>query len=176
MPCYAVPLRLAILSDIHDHKRHLSAILTHVRAARPDAVLLCGDLTTPEVLTACRLPGLPLSFCLGNCDRARAEALQQQALALGATAWGDLGVLALPDGASVAFSHFPAIARQAALSGEHRAVFFGHTHKAFDERLVVQGHEVLLANPGDVEGRYGRISALLWDSDSGALTWLDAKP
>jgi len=165
-----------VLSDIHDQQGHLNAILTHVWAAKPDHLLLCGDLTRPEILNACRRPGIGLSFCLGNCDSPRAEPLRQEAMLLGAAVWGDLGKLALPDGGTVAFSHFPAIARKAARGGEYRAVFYGHTHKAFEERLQVQGREVLLANPGDVEGRYGRVSALLWDSDTGACTWLDAEP
>lgn len=169
-------MRLAILSDIHDQLGHLNAILAHVKAAHPDAVILCGDLTRPEVLAACKLPGIPLSFCLGNCDASRAEPLQREARVLGASAWGELGRLALPDGSSVAFSHFPAVARREALSGQHRAVFYGHTHKAWIERLQADGQEVLLANPGDVEGRYGRVSALLWDSEDGSCTWLDAEP
>jgi putative phosphoesterase len=169
-------LRLAILSDIHDQQGHLNAILAQVRAASPDAVILCGDLTTPAVLAACRLPGLPLSFCLGNCDQARADALRHAALAVGASGFGELGRFSLPNGAAVAFSHFPAVARRAALSGLYQAVFYGHTHKASEERLLIDGKPVLLANPGDVEGRYGRVSALLWDSDSGACTWLDALP
>ncbi len=169
-------MRLAILSDIHDQQGHLNAILAHVRDASPEAVILCGDLTTPAVLEACRLPGLPLSFCLGNCDQARADALRHAGLALGAAFFGELGRFALPEGGSVAFSHFPAVARRAALSGQHQAVFFGHTHKAYEERLLIGGKPVLLANPGDVEGRYGRVSALLWDSDDGSCTWLDAEP
>jgi hypothetical protein len=32
----------------------------------------------------------------------------------------------------------------------------------------------LLANPGDVQGRYGRVGGLLWDSVSGKLTWVEA--
>lgn len=159
----------AIASDIHDRVEHWQALWPRLAAEHPDALILCGDLSRPQTLPFLKPGGLPWAFCLGNCDR-DAWAIKAEGLALGATVWGELGFWSLPDGGSIAFSHFPAIARRAALEGSHRAVFYGHTHKAAAETL----NGTLLANPGDVERRYGRISGLLWDSDDGSYRWIDA--
>jgi putative phosphoesterase len=162
-------MRLAILSDIHDQIGHLKRVLSRFEPLQPQAVILCGDITKVEALLAARLPGLPLAFCLGNCDRGEAPRLKEAAAAHGIGAWGDLGHWDLgPGQRPVAFSHFPAIARKAAQSGLYQAVFYGHTHRQAQEG--VDG--CLLANPGDIEGRYGKPGALLWDSDSGRLTWV----
>jgi predicted phosphodiesterase len=168
-------MRLAILSDIHDQVSHLKQVLARLRPLAPDAIVLCGDITRSEALLAARLPGLPLAFCLGNCDRGEAARLKATAAAHGLGAWGDLGIWDLgPDERPVAFSHFPAIARKAAASGLYRAVFYGHTHRRALESLEGPGElgACLLANPGDIEGRYGRPGALCWDSLSGSIDWV----
>jgi predicted phosphodiesterase len=168
-------VRLAILSDIHDRVGHLKQVLGRLDALGPEAVLLCGDITKSETLLQARLPGLPLAFCLGNCDRGEASRLRATAAAHGLGAWGDLGVWDLgPGQRPVAFTHFPALARQAALSGTYQAVFYGHTHRRALETLEASpgAAACLLANPGDIEGRHQQPGALLWDSVSGALEWV----
>jgi putative phosphoesterase len=162
-------MRLAILSDIHDEQEHLQSVLGHLAFLKPDALILCGDLTAPAILEQCHAAFTPLAFCLGNCDRSRADALMEDAGLLGAAAWDSVGVFPLPEGGSVAFAHFPHLARRAALTGRHSAVFYGHTHRVAEERLRLEdGSSVLLANPGDVQGRYGRVGGLLWDSSDSA--------
>jgi predicted phosphodiesterase len=118
--------------------------------------------------------GLPWAFCLGNCDAGEAESLKTTAAALGARAWGEYGLWNLAEGGSVAFTHFPALARRLAIGGAHRAVFYGHTHRPAAETIEGPAGPVLLANPGDVEGRYGRVTGLLWDSRGGTLRWVEA--
>jgi uncharacterized protein len=168
-------MRLAVLSDIHDHLEHLRAVLQALRTLRPDALILCGDLTTPKILSQCRSAAPDVTFCLGNCDQHNAVALRSGALELGIVPWDSVGIYPLDHCESVAFAHFPHTARAAALSGGHRAVFYGHTHKPAEERLELeQGGRVLLANPGDVQGRFGRVGGLLWNSRTGRCTWFEA--
>jgi predicted phosphodiesterase len=113
-----------------------------------------------------------LSYCLGNCDRSWAEGLLQESLALNASGFESVGMLSLPQGQSLAFCHFPSQARDLALSGAHQAVFYGHSHRPAAERLQRSGREVLLANPGDVQGRYGLVSGLLYDSADHSFRWI----
>jgi predicted phosphodiesterase len=166
-------MRLAILSDIHDRVGHLKTVLARLSALEPQAVLLCGDITRSDTLLAARLPGLPLAFCLGNCDKGEAPRLRQTAADHGLGAWGDLGEWSLgPDEKPVAFTHFPAIAAKAAATGRYRAVFYGHTHRRASEEIETPSGICLLANPGDIEGRHQKPGALCWDSESGELSWV----
>ena len=170
---FGVSVRLAVISDIHDQVAHLKQVLARLSALGPEAVILCGDITRQEALLAARLPGLPLAFCLGNCDQGEAARLRSTAAAHGLGAWGDLGEWSLGEGQRpVAFTHFPALARKAAATGRYRAVFYGHTHRPAHERLETKGGPCLLANPGDIQGRYGAYGGLLWDSATDELTWV----
>lgn len=164
----------AIASDLHGHREHWARLWPCLWAERPDGLILCGDLGPPSILRSLGLPpGLPWAFCLGNCDSGQAGALRDAALDLGATAWGESGRWSLGEAGSVAFTHFPAVARRLAQEG-HQAVFYGHTHRpAWEEVRGPQG-TVLLANPGDVEGRYGRVTGLLWDSRGGPPRLVEA--
>jgi len=165
-------MRVFILSDIHDQSQHLRALLRAAAPEQPEALVLCGDISRPSTLAQCTLPGARLSYCLGNCDHGWAEGLRQEALAMNASGFDQVGVLALPGGQSLGFCHFPAQARDLALGGRHQAVFFGHSHRPSAERLALPEREVLLANPGDVQGRYGKVSGLLYDSSDQGFRWI----
>ncbi|HTB34619.1 MAG TPA: YfcE family phosphodiesterase [bacterium] len=166
-------MRVFVLSDIHDQTEHLRKLLRAAAPLRPEALVLCGDISRPATLAQCHLSGARLSYCLGNCDRGWEEGLRQEALAMNASAFGSVGQLALPQGQSLAFCHFPAQARDVALAGGHQAVFYGHSHRPAAERIEAPGREVLLANPGDVQGRYGLVSGLLYDSEDQSFRWIN---
>ena len=165
-------MKIAVLSDIHDHLEALSRVLESLRPLDPDALILCGDLTRAKVLEACAAPGWPLHFCLGNCDSPHEPELRRAARAAGYAAHGRLGTLSLPQG-SLAFTHYPAEADAQARSGLYRAVFYGHTHRPGALHLDSPSGSCLLANPGDVQGRYGRVGGLVWDSENGEVEWVE---
>jgi putative phosphoesterase len=166
-------MRVFVLSDIHDQSQHLRQLLRAAAPLKPDALVLCGDISRPATLAQCRLPGARLSYCLGNCDHDWAEGLRQEGLAMNASGFEAVGKLALPQGQSLAFCHFPSMARDLALRGAHQAVFYGHSHRPAAERIRVGDRDVLLANPGDVQGRYGLVSGLLFDSVDQSFRWIN---
>lgn len=165
---------IAALSDIHDRVGNLARVLEALAAHSPGILLCCGDITTPETLEVLAGFEAPVHFCLGNCDQAGAAALLKFArsrLSLKGSA-KIMGSLKIPGG-EVAFTHFPETARQAASSGKFKAVFYGHTHQARVEWVEKDGNPCLLANPGDIQGRFGQApGALLWDSGTQALRWI----
>ena len=68
----------------------------------------------------------------------------------------------LPDSAEQTPSHYPKYAMQEARSGSVDAALYGHTHQAVRE--MYRG--CLLANPGELQGRTGRIGFGILDTDS----------
>ena len=73
--------RVAVVSDVHGNPVAMAAVAHEVLAARPDALVFCGDLTwgpipeeTWRVVTELREGlGEPVFFVRGNADRALAE-------------------------------------------------------------------------------------------------------
>ena len=69
-------------------------------------------------------------------------------------------------GRRIAVTHYPAIAAGLAASDRYDLVCFGHTHRIAEERVG----DTLLINPGEVMGRFGRSTYVLYDTDTGEAT------
>lgn len=152
-------MRLAILSDTHDHLWVLRTLTDQLASA--DAVLHCGDLCSPFIVRhlAEALSGRPVHIVWGNNEgdvRLMAQIAQAQPHV---TLHGALAELNL-DGVRVALNHYPEIARGLAASGKYDLVCYGHDHRAHQERVGA----CLLLNPGELMGLYGRKSFAFYDT------------
>lgn len=65
-------------------------------------------------------------------------------------------------GMKLSLSHYPKYALREARSGNADAALYGHTHQAVSERCG----GCLLANPGELQGRTGRIGFGVLDTDT----------
>lgn len=140
-------MKLAVVSDIHDHVWNLRAALAALADA--DVLLVCGDLCSPFVvpLLAEGFAGRPIHVVFGNNDgdlyRITANARAAGNVELhGELFTGELG------GLRVAVNHYPEIARRLAASGEFDLVCYGHDHRF----ALTDGEQTLLVNPGTLLG------------------------
>ncbi|HNS02803.1 MAG TPA: YfcE family phosphodiesterase [Anaerolineae bacterium] len=154
---------IAVLSDIHDNIWNLADALAQVQAAGAQELIFCGDFCAPFTLSQIGegFAG-PVHAVLGNND-GDPRLLQLNAQAAGnVTLYGQYAELPL-DGRLVAVNHYPEIARRLAESGQFDLVCYGHNHQA----AVEQVGRGLLANPGEIMGRFGAPSFGLYDTVSG---------
>lgn len=150
-------MQIAILSDIHDHLENLERVLSEVQGM--DLLLCLGDLCAPFTLDALA-DGFrgPVHVTFGNNDGdihlLHRNAARHPNVSLVAP-MGEVEVA----GQKLAFVHYPVFAEGLAALGRYDAVFCGHTHK---HELRIVGRTVL-ANPGEVMGRFGEVSYGVWD-------------
>ncbi len=159
-------MRVAILADLHDNIWKLDTALDHIRVASAQVLIFCGDFCAPFSLAAI-IEGFPapIHAVLGNND-GDVLLLAQLASSAGRVQlhepWGKVTL----GGKKMAFAHYPEIAQGLARSGEYDLVFFGHTHRY--EQSELEG--ALFLNPGEVMGRFGEPSWVLYDTESGRAT------
>lgn len=156
-------MKVAVLSDAHDNIWNLADALEQARASEAEVLIFCGDFCAPFTLTQIGqgFAG-PVHCVLGNND-GDPRLLLQNALAAGnVTLHGQYAELQL-DGRRVAVNHYPEIARRLAESGQFDLVCYGHNHRAKVEQIG----PTVLANPGEVMGRFGAPSFGLYDTTSG---------
>ena len=151
-------MKIAILSDAHDHLEQLRRALQLVQGC--GALLFCGDLCAPFTLReiAEGFAG-PVHTVLGNNDGdvlLMARVAQQ---AGNVTLHGDYAELELA-GRRVALVHYPRLAEGLAALGDYDLVCHGHDHQV----RVVQVGPTLLLNPGEVMGWKGRSSCAIYDT------------
>lgn len=143
-------MRLAILSDIHDHVEHLGRALEHIRGC--DALLCCGDLCSPFVaaILADGFAGdIHLDFGNNDGDTFRIGANAARAGARFAIHAEFADIPAERYGVRIAMNHYPSLAQALARTGDYGLVCYGHNHLLSIERLPNGTH---LVNPGPLMG------------------------
>lgn len=148
-------MKLAILSDIHDHVWNLRAALAAIRTHNADALLFCGDLNAPFVLgmLAQGFDG-PIHTVAGNNEgdwrliaAVAANANSKRAAEAQITLHGQFFTATI-GGVRMAANHYPEIAREVAASGNYDLVCFGHNHQYELGRVG----ETVIVNPGTIMG------------------------
>jgi putative phosphoesterase len=166
-------MKIAIISDSHDHVQNLKDILSAIKET--DLLIHCGDLVAPFMIQELgHNYTRPIHIIWGNVQgdlpltRENAKGYSQIAID-GEEAHLNIG------GRQIAATHFPARANELAELGQYDLVCFGHTHKAETRRIG----KTLLVNPGDVMGRFdAKAHYAVYDSATGGveLKALDAHP
>jgi len=155
---------IAVLSDSHDRTDHLEQAINLIKERGITHAFHLGDYISPFVLLQLAESGLSIQGVWGNNDGDRTTGLKVAAGRLD-IADEDFRELEI-DGRTLLLTHYPQIARMAALSSKYDAVFFGHTHIASQENIGT----TLLANPGEIYGmRSGTVSFGIYDTDTNLL-------
>ena len=176
-------MKIAILSDIHDHLWNLDAALASLDEA--EVLICCGDLCSPFVMA--RLgQGFAgeIHVVFGNND-ADLFRITRIAGTFGGRVHlhGELADLTL-GGQRIAANHFDNIAREIAASGRFDVVCFGHNHQWEVSRVETAERSVLLLNPGPIMGvkfEQGRpvpteASFMIYDTERGHVNRRTAQP
>ena len=139
-------MRIAILSDSHDHVWNLQAALAAL-PGQADVLVHCGDLCAPFIVPMlAAFPG-PVHAVFGNNDADRYRLQANAARTDRVTLHGEFATLDL-GGKAYAVQHFDAMARPLAESCRYDVVCYGHDHRRHVERVG----EVWLVNPGAIMG------------------------
>jgi len=153
-------MRIGILSDTHDQAARTRRAVATLLEAGAEALIHCGDLTTPDVVREC--VGAPAYLVFGNCDFDR-DALRLAMRQAGATCLEGGGLIEL-GGRRIAVTHgdSPSLVRE--LLAEAPDYFLsGHTHQRRDLR---EGPTRLI-NPGALH-RASTFTVGLLDLDADA--------
>jgi hypothetical protein len=157
-------MKITICSDIHDNIWRLEELLPGMNDG--ELLIFCGDFCAPFTLAqlAEGFDG-PVHAVHGNND-GDVRLLGQVAEQAGnVTLHGELAELDL-DGYRVAVNHYPDIAEGLARSGRYDLVCYGHDHTLRIDK--VDG--TWIVNPGEVMGRFGRSTYVLFDTEDDATT------
>ena len=157
-------MRIAVLSDIHDHLHNLEAFEPVLKQA--DAAIFCGDFCAPFTLKALAqaVPG-PVYVVFGNNDGDQWLLSQMAAKFDNVHLKGFFAQLEV-GGRRIFVVHYPEIAQDVAASARYDLVCYGHNHKAATERV----NGTLLLNPGEVMGRFGTSTLALYDTEAHQAT------
>ena len=155
---------IAVFSDSHDNLPNLRQALEMVEERGIRRGFHLGDFCRPSSLELLAQSGLQWQCVWGNNDSelSEYEVAEESEVDLKRSDFRELEV----EGRKIFLTHYPKIARIAALSGKYDACFFGHNHRHSQELIG----RTLLANPGELLGwRFKEPSFGVYDTDSGTF-------
>ncbi len=154
---------VAIISDIHNNTVNLKKVLDYCAQKDIRTIICCGDLASMETLDFLNenFSGT-IHYTFGNMDN---EYLQEKKFAgiyKKSRIYQEFGETEI-SGKKIAFIHFPKEAKELCATGKYDFVFYGHTHKPWEE--MVDGCKLL--NPGNVAGEIYPPTFAVWNTESG---------
>lgn len=160
-------MRIALFSDSHDRLDTLHEAVAQFPALEIETGFHLGDHCSLPILEALSATGIPWHCVPGNNDRL----LLQTRPSLENVTFLFTDTHELTVGKRTLFlTHYPEIARMAALSGRYDAAFHGHTHRKAAEYIQTPHKKALLANPGELCGlRYGEASFGVYDTETNTI-------
>jgi len=162
-------MQVAIISDIHDNIPNLKKVLDYCTLNKIEKIICCGDLASIETLDFLNTNFTgEIFFTFGNMDNDFLKNYFFEKLdpstSLGMTykktkIFREFGEAEI-DGKNVAFIHFPWEAKELCESGKYTFVFYGHTHKPFEEAI----NNCKMLNPGNVANQYYLPTFAIWET------------
>lgn len=144
-------MKIAIISDSHNNTKNIEKAIEWIKNQNIQLILHCGDIASQETINfANSIFKGEIKYVKGNAD------------------WD----LDLPEKMElefnkhkIAFTHFPDIAKKLSQSGKFDMVFYGHTHRPWDEKIG----STHMINPGELAGQFYKPSFAVYDTEKNSL-------
>jgi hypothetical protein len=155
-------MQIAIISDIHNNELSLKKVLDFCAKKKIEKIICCGDLASQETLDFLNdnFSG-DIFYALGNMDNDQLQNYKTLQKYKNTKVYSDFGEIEI-NGKKIAFVHFPKKAKKLAETGKYDFVFFGHTHKPWEEMIG----KCKLLNPGNVTGDLYPPTFAIWNTDN----------
>lgn len=155
----------AIVSDTHGNVANFKKSVEWIEKQKIKTILHCGDIGSPESLKE-SLEDFDGEFfgVFGNMDSDYKILIDE---------YNEIPNVEIKEhtfetelaGKKIAVNHFPHKAKKLAQSREYDLVFYGHTHRPWDEKVG----DCHMINPGELAGQFNKPTFAVYDTDSNKL-------
>ncbi len=140
-------MKFAIVSDTHDNIKNFNKIIDFLNKEKIEVILHCGDICNQETIDeAVKNFKGEIKFVIGNGDYELENIPETMEIEF--------------DGKKIFFNHYPDVAKKMAESGKYDLVFYGHTHKPWEEKIG----SCRLVNPGESAGQHLKPTFAIYDT------------
>ncbi|MFA6047490.1 MAG: YfcE family phosphodiesterase [Parcubacteria group bacterium] len=155
-------MKIAIISDVHNNEVNLKKVLDYCQENNISTIICCGDLASKETLKFVNnnFTGT-FYYAFGNMDRDQHKDIDFSKDHKNLKIFSNFGEVLL-DKNKVAFTHYPNIAKELCESKNYSFVFYGHTHKPWEETIG----KCKMLNPGNVTGDFYPPTFAVWNTEN----------
>jgi hypothetical protein len=153
-------MEIAIVSDTHGNVANFKKIIDWLNKENIQTILHCGDIGSPESLqeSLADFKGKFLGV-FGNMDKDFKIEIAEYNKISGVEISPEIFEKEI-ENKKIAFTHFPAAAKKMAQSQNYDLVFYGHTHRAWEEK---HGN-CRMINPGEAAGQFYKPTFAVYDT------------
>ena len=153
---------IAIFSDTHDNWPNIEKAIHYLNKHKIRTIIHCGDVCAPLTLEAmAKIFMGKIHFVKGNVDGDVEGFKKHVAHFKNLKYYGQTGKLEI-DKLKIVFCHEPFVAKKMAQSQKYDFVFYGHTHKPWQEKIG----QTTLINPGTVAGLFTKATFAIFDTET----------
>lgn len=140
-------MKFATVSDSHDNIANFKKAIDWLNLQKIKLILHCGDICTRETMDkAVKSFNGEIKFVRGNGDYNLDDVPETLEIEL--------------DDKKIFLNHYLDIAKKAAESGKYNLVFYGHTHRPWQEVI----NRSRLINPGELAGQRFKPTFAVYDT------------
>ncbi|MEK7562346.1 MAG: metallophosphoesterase [Patescibacteria group bacterium] len=164
-------MKIAVVSDSHGNVANFKKIVQWLNKEDIKLILHCGDIGNPESLKE-SLADFSGEFfgVFGNMDKDFKIFIEEYNKIPRVKIEEKILETEIPSADSgqvkkIAITHYPEEARNLAETGRYDLVFYGHTHKPWEEKVG----NCQLINPGESAGQFYKPTFAVYDIATGEL-------
>lgn len=160
-------MRIAVISDTHDNLPNFKKAVEWIEKEKIKMIVHCGDVCSAGTLKeAIENFSGRVHLVFGNVDETNFCPTENdfQKSFLNVIFHKKRGEIKTGK-KKIAFVHFPELARELAASRDYDLVFYGHTHKPWQEKIK----NCLLINPGNLAGLFYQATFAVYNSENNKL-------
>jgi len=159
-------MKIAIIADTHDNVASLKKAVNLIKKEEIKLIIHCGDIFLPDTLKEGLKSFQGKTYIIFSKADADFSGIPEKSFKNlpRSKVWEEFGKAKL-GGKNIAFCHFPEIARDLAKSQKYDLVFYGHTHKPWEEKIG----KARLVKPGNIAGLFYRATFAVYDTKTDKL-------
>lgn len=156
-------MKIAILSDSHEHFDNLKKVMKKIEEIGAEALLFCGDFCGSKPAQIVAAFKGPVFVVFGNHDGDPLRIVKYSTEINPQFKYFDEGNAILElGGRKIAMTHYPLYGNALARTGDYDLVCFGHDH---DPRIETHGN-CIAVNPGSILGDKKPASFAIYDTST----------
>ncbi len=164
-------MKFAIMSDTHGNVANFKKAVDWLNKENIQTILHCGDIGSPESLKE-SLADFKGDFfgVFGNMDKDFKILIEEYNKISKVKIKEDILETEI-DKKKITITHYPAEAKKLAQAGKYDLVFYGHTHRPWEEKIPARagGGDCRFINPGELAGQFYKPTFAVYNTETDNL-------
>jgi putative phosphoesterase len=156
-------MKIAIISDTHDNIYTLRQALSFINKEKIDVIIHCGDVTRVDTLKEI-IDNFKKRVYLVSASPDDEYLKTVKVVDKHVHICGKVGGFTV-DNVKIGFTHLPKDAHKLAKNNQFDIIFYGHTHKPWEEMV----NKCKLVNPGNLAGIFYKATFAIFDTKTANL-------